>query len=115
MQFLKNVLATIVGLFLFCFLFFFLFLIIALAAGGNNEDVVQVKENSVIELDITEVTDDYGGDFVYTDFSMFNEEPKDGLTDVLNAIDAAKKDDKIKGITITNSSFKAGHGTKQSP
>jgi protease-4 len=108
MQFLKNVLATIVGLFLFCFLFFFLFLIIALAAGGNNEDVVQVKENSVIELDITEVTDDYGGDFVYTDFSMFNEEPKDGLTDVLNAIDAAKKDDKIKGITITNSSSRLG-------
>lgn len=108
MQFLKNVLATVVGLFLFCFLFFIFFLVIAIAAGSNNEDVVKVKDNSVIELDIAEVEKDYAGNFVYTDFSMLNDEPKDGLYDVINAIDAAKKDDKIKGITITNSTTRLG-------
>lgn len=108
MQFLKNVLATIVGLFLFCFLFFILFGIIAVAAGSGNEDVVKVKENSVIELDIEKVSMDYAGKFTYTDFSMFNDEPKDGLSDVLNAIAAAKKDDKIKGITLTNSNSGLG-------
>jgi protease-4 len=109
MQFLKNVLATIVGLFLFCFLFFFVILIIGVAAGSSNsDDVVQVKENSVIELDISKVKNDYSGKFTYTDFSFLDNEPKDGLIDVLNAIDAAKKDDKIKGISITNSSTSLG-------
>jgi protease-4 len=107
-SFFKMLLATIVGLFLFCFLFFMFFAIIAIAAGSGNEDVVKVKENSVIELDIEKVNMDYAGKFTYTDFSMFNDEPKDGLSDVLNAIAAAKKDDKIKGITLTNSSSRLG-------
>lgn len=106
MQFLKNVLSTVVGLFLFCFLFFFLILIIGLVAamsgGGKDKDVVEVKDNSVIELDLSGVSHDYAGNFVYKDFAMLNSEPKEGLVDVLNAIDAAKKDDRIKGITITN-------------
>ena len=110
MQFFKNVLSTLVGLFLFCFLFFFLIIIIGVAAAGSsgNDNVVQVKDNSVIELDISKVTNDYGGNFIYKDFAMLNSEPKDGLIDVLNAIDAAKKDDRIKGITITNSSTRLG-------
>jgi len=116
MQFLKNVLSTVVGLFLFCFLFFFLILIIGIAAaasgGGGNKDMVEVKDNSVIELDLTEVSSDYGGNFIYKDFAMLNDEPKDGLIDVLNAIDAAKKDDRIKGITITNG--RSGLGMAQS-
>jgi protease-4 len=33
---------------------------------------------------------------------MLDSEPKEGLTDVLNAIEAAKDDKKIKGITLTN-------------
>jgi protease-4 len=102
MQFLKNVLSTIVGLFLFCFIFFMVIVIIGVAAGSSNEDVVKVKDNSVIELDISDVTQDYAGKFIYKDFSMLDSEPKEGLTDVLNAIEAAKDDKKIKGITLTN-------------
>jgi len=110
MQFLKNVLSTLVGLFLFCFLFFIFIIAIAAIAGGggSSDEVVQVKDNSVIELDLSEVTADYGGKFIYKDFSMLDSEPKDGLIDVLNAIDEAKNDSKIKGITITNSSINLG-------
>lgn len=107
-SFFKIVLATLVGLFLFCFLFFFLFMIIGIAVGGSSDEVVKVKENSVIELNIEKVQSDYAGKFVYTDFSMFNDEPKDGLSDVLGAIEAAKSDKKIKGITITNSMSRLG-------
>lgn len=103
MQFLKNVLSTIVGLFMFCVIMFFVLIIIGIAAGGGDKDVVQVKENSVIELDISKVSQDYAGIFYSDEFAFLNEEPTDGFTDVLKAIDAAKKDDKIKGITITNS------------
>jgi protease-4 len=103
MQFLKNVLSTIVGLFMFCVIMFFVLIIIGIAAGGGDKDVVQVKENSVIELDISTVSQDYAGIFYSDEFAFLNEEPTDGFIDVLKAIDAAKKDDKIKGITITNS------------
>ncbi len=108
MQFLKNVLSTIVGLFLFCFLFFMLLMVIGLAAGSGNKDTVQVKDNSVIELDIKDVKYDYAGRFYNDEFSFLNDEPTDGLTDVLKAIDAAKSDKKIKGITLTNTASQLG-------
>lgn len=109
MQFLKNVLSTVVGLFVFCFVFFFIIVLIGIAAAGSGkEEAVTVKENSVIELDITEVTNDYAGKFKYKDFAMFDSEPKDGLMDVIKAIDYAKKDDKIKGISITNNTTSLG-------
>ncbi|RWW92363.1 signal peptide peptidase SppA [Flavobacterium cerinum] len=109
MQFLKNVLSTLVGLFLFCFLFFFLIVLIGVAAAGSGkEEIVVVKDNSVIELDIAGVTNDYSGKFKYKDFAMFDSEPKDGLMDIIKAIDYAKKDEKIKGISITNSSSMLG-------
>ncbi|RYJ41226.1 signal peptide peptidase SppA [Flavobacterium beibuense] len=108
MQFLKNVLATITGLFLFCLLSFLFFIIIAIAAGGSNDDVVTVKDNSVIELDIKDVQNDYAGKFYNDKLSFLNDTPHDGLVDVLKAIEAAKTDDKIKGITITNSTSRLG-------
>lgn len=109
MQFLKNVLSTIVGLFLFCFLFFIFIVLIGVAVGSSgSEDVVAVKDNSVIELNIAEVTNDYGGKFSYPEFSFLDDEPKDGVIDILDAIDAAKTDSKIKGISITNSTAALG-------
>lgn len=108
MQFLKNVLSTVVGLFLFCFICFFMLLLIGLAIGGSGDDTVKVKENSVIELDISEVTHDYAGRFHSDEFAFFNDTPTDGFVDVLKAIDAAKKDDKIKGISLTNTTSMLG-------
>jgi len=116
MQFLKNVLSTLVGLFLFFFLFFILMLVIVgvAASGSSDKDVVDVKDNSVIELNLEEVSHDYGGTFYNDTYSFLNSEPKDGLVDVLNAIDAAKTDSKIKGITITNSSTRLGMAQNKS-
>jgi protease-4 len=50
MKFLGNVLATVIGLFVFCMLFFFGIIIIGAIAGGND-DAITVEENTVIELD----------------------------------------------------------------
>ncbi len=108
MQFLKNVLSTIVGIFLFCFISFFLLILIGLAIGGSGEDTVKVKENSVIEMDISEVKNDYAGKFHSDEFAFLNDTPTDGLVDILKAIDAAKEDEKIKGITLTNTSSMLG-------
>ena len=103
MNFLKNILSTVIGLFVFLFILFIGFVLIAMIAGsGDDKKTVTVKSNSVIELDLEEITNDYAGKFKYEDFSFLNEEKTNGLSDVLNAIDAAKTDDKIKGISILN-------------
>lgn len=106
MRFLGNVLATIVGLFVFCMIAFFGIIIIGLIAGGG-EDTVTVKNNSVIELDLSKVTLDYAGKTNYKDFNYF-EAHHDGVTDILNAIEVAKTDDKIKGISILNNQSRLG-------
>lgn len=105
MKFIGNVLATIVGLFVFFMILFFGIILMGALFGG--EDHVRVKENSVLELDLKEVANDYGGQFKFTDFDYF-ETKHDGVIDVLNAIEAAKTDDKIKGISILNNESMIG-------
>ncbi|MFM9989122.1 S49 family peptidase, partial [Flavobacterium sp.] len=106
MRFLGNVLSTIVGLFIFCMLSFFGLLLIAAVFGGNSATTV-VEDNSVLELNLEEVTNDYGGKFNYEDIGFY-EANHDGLTDILKAIEAAKTDDKIKGISILNNTLELG-------
>jgi protease-4 len=106
MRFLGNVLATIVGIFIFCMIFFFGIIIIG-AIAGSDEDMVSVKNNSVIELDLSKVSLDYAGKTNYKDFNYFEAE-HDGVTDILNAIEVAKSDDKIKGISILNNQSQIG-------
>ncbi|MFT3793462.1 signal peptide peptidase SppA [Flavobacterium sp.] len=106
MRFLGNVLATIVGLFIFMMLFFFGFVFIAAIAGSDSE-TVRVNDNSVIELDLSKVTNDYGGKFNYKDFDYF-EDNHDGLSDVIHAIEVAKTDSNIQGISILNDNSQLG-------
>lgn len=106
MRFLGNVLATIVGLFVFSIIAFFGIIIIG-AIAGSGDDAVTVKNNSVIELDLSKVSLDYAGKTNYKDFNYF-EAHHDGVTDILNAIEAAKTDDKIKGISILNNQSQLG-------
>lgn len=108
MKFLGNVLATIVGLFIFCMISFFGILIIGAVFGNSDEDVT-VKKNSVIELDLSKIHNDYAGKTNYEDMPILNGKTQhDGLSDVLKAIEYAKTDDKIKGISILNSSSDLG-------
>lgn len=104
MKFLSNVLATIVGLFLFFGVLFFGFMIIGVLMGGSAEDAkkTSVKDNSVIVLDLDRITQDHSARTIITDFSFLNQENYNGLVDILNAIDNAKTDSKIKGISLLN-------------
>ena len=110
MKFISNILATIIGIFLFCMLFFFGIMVIGAVFGGDD-DAVKVKKNSVIELDLSEVSLDYAGKINFKDFNYF-ETNHNGLTDILNAIENAKTDDKIKGISILKN--QTGLGLAQS-
>ena len=102
MNFIKNVLATLVGIILFCMMSFFILLIIGvMASAGSSSGGKSTKNNSVIKLDLENVTNDYGGSIYIEDFD-YKETNHDGLINVLQAIDYAKTDAKIKGISIEN-------------
>lgn len=107
MNFLKNVLATIVGIFIFCFLFFFGIILLGALFGG--EEKTTVKNKSVIELDLAKVTNDYGGKFNYKDMPFLNDKAeKEGLSDVIKAIEIAATDSNIEGISIINNPLQLG-------
>src|SRR5690606_39730949 len=65
------------------------------------------KSNSIIKLDLENVSNDYGGSVYIEDFD-YKETNNDGLINVLQAIDYAKGDDKIKGISIENNATGLG-------
>ncbi len=106
MKFLQQVLATILGVFIFSIVMFFLVIIIG-ALAGSGSDHVSVKDNSVIELDLSKITLDYAGKSNYQDFDYFDVK-HDGLSDILLAIKEAVKDDRIKGISIIEPKSKLG-------
>nr|WP_314896288.1 signal peptide peptidase SppA [uncultured Flavobacterium sp.] len=107
MKFLGNVLATIIGIFIFFMLFFFGILIIGAIFGGESEGVT-VKNNSVIELDLENIKNDYAGKYKDPWMELFSDGKNIGLSDIINAIEEAKTDDDIKGISILNTDSSLG-------
>ncbi|NQX85694.1 MAG: signal peptide peptidase SppA [Flavobacteriaceae bacterium] len=108
MDFLKRVLSTITGLIIFCIILFLLFIIVGVALGSNSDNVVDVKNNSVLELKLNFPVQDYADPTVFKDFPSLDDTKKDGLFNIINAIDYAAIDDKIKGISIDNTITVAG-------
>jgi protease-4 len=107
MKFLGNVLATIIGLFLFFMLFFFGILFIGAVFGGDSEKVV-VKNNSVIELNLEDIQYDYAGKYNDPWVTIFSDGKTVGLMDILTAIEEAKTDNNIEGISILNGNSQLG-------
>jgi len=107
MRFLGNVLATVIGLFVFFMLFFFGILFIA-AIFGSDTEVVEVKSNSVIELNLEHIKNDYAGKYKDPWMTFLADGEKVGVSDIINAIENAKTDDDIKGISILNDNSELG-------
>ncbi len=108
MRFLSNVLSTIVGIFLFCFIFFFFILIIG-ALAGSGDGKPKLKKNSVIELDLSEISLDYNGKFEPSPFeALLDQKSKASVSEVIDAIEAAKKDKDIEGISILKNESSLG-------
>jgi protease-4 len=100
MKFLRNLLATIVGLFVFTFLMFFILILIA--SSGSEEKLVKLDDNSVLHLKLNrpilerEVEDPFKG------IPMFSnvQEGGIGLMEFKDAIAHAAEDDKVEGILL---------------
>jgi protease IV len=106
MNFLKNVLSTIIGLFAFLLIVFFGFVLIGAIFGGDDQ--IAVKENSVIELNLEDINKDFAGGDDNPFGKLFSKEATVGVTDIVNAIEVAKTDSKIKGISILNNNLSLG-------
>jgi protease-4 len=109
MRFLGNVMATIIGIFVFLMLFFFGIVLIGTIFGEESEGVT-VKSNSIIELNLENINCDYAGKYKDPWMEVFSEKKGIGFIDVINAIEAAKTDSDIKGISILNENSSLGLG-----
>jgi protease IV len=99
LQFLKYVLATIIGIFLFSL--FSLFLIIGIGSMmSSSEDETSIKSNSILQLDLnTQISENSTKEDPFSEI-FSNGEMKTGLIDLKAAIANAKLDPNIKGISI---------------
>jgi len=106
MKFLRNLLAAIIGCLIAFGILFVMFLVFA-ALIGNSEDSVLIKNNSVLEVQLQSPIKDFVGKDDSNPFAgLFNDTK--GLDDILHALEVAKNDDKIKGISIRSSILMAG-------
>ena len=108
MNFFKRVLSTITGIIIFLVLCFVGLFVLGLIVGGSSDDVVTVKPNSVLNLKLDFPIKDYAGKTEFEEYPFLNENKKDGLFNIIDAINYAATDDNIKGISIENNFISAG-------
>ncbi|MEN8789732.1 MAG: signal peptide peptidase SppA [Flavobacteriaceae bacterium] len=105
MNFLRNLLAAILGSLIALGIVFFMFMIFISLL--NVEEAITVKDHSILELKTPYPIKDYSGVDNSAPFAgLFSKEQ--GLDDILHAIAVAKEDDKIEGISINSNYLMAG-------
>lgn len=107
MNFMKTVLATVVGFFIAVAIVFSL-LIASVSAIGMAEDKVSVKKNSILEIDLESHVNDAAQKTIIEDFD-FEDQDYNGLSLIIKSIEHAKNDDKIKGISIKTATGIVGY------
>lgn len=116
MTFLRELLAAILGVFISFMIMFFVFVAIGsvLSSSFVDDEKVLVKNNSVLVLKLEDVIKDYApkSDDPFANL-LGLEENKMGLDKILNAIDNAKYDDHILGISIESLMIQGGMGQVQ--
>jgi protease-4 len=110
-DFLKIMLATIVGILITLVMFFFLLLIII--SASSRDKPLEVKPNTILLITLSEQIVERSSDSPFNmlpaeEFASFREL---GLNDILNDIKKAKSDNNIAGIYIEPYYLSAGIGT----
>ena len=107
MKFLRELLAAILGVFIAFGIMLFVFMLIGSSIG--SADKIVVKDNSVLELNFDQpIRDDYSVSDPFAE--LFGETDTEVLElhEIISAIENAKTDDKIKGISINSKWVNAG-------
>ncbi|MGB3780743.1 MAG: signal peptide peptidase SppA [Tunicatimonas sp.] len=108
MRFLRNVLATLVGLFVFFGLITLIFA--GIISAASSEEEVEVEANSVLKLELTRPIVERENDDPFSDLPLPGNDNGGviGLIELRRAIQAAKDDDNIKGIYLVTGVAPAG-------
>lgn len=110
MKFLRNLLATLVGLFLFTVFCFFV--LMAIAMGLESEDQLVLKENSVLHITLEKPIAERTFEDPFDGYGFAGGSAQ-GILNLLDAIDYAKTDERIKGIYIQPRYFIGGFSQAQ--
>ena len=106
MNFLRNLLAAIIGCLIAFGIMFVMFFIFATLLG-STDDSVAIEKNSILELKLEYPIQDYVGNVEADPFSgIFGF--SHGLDEILQAIAVAKDDDDIRGISLNNNFLMTG-------
>jgi protease IV len=111
MRFLGNVLAVIVGLLIFSVMSFFILAGIIAVISSSSDSDVDIKENTLLVLDLegrilVERSSEDDPDF--SSLNLFGGVSTVGLTSLKRAIETAKENENVKGIFIKAGTFSAG-------
>ncbi len=114
-SFFKYVFASMLGTLIVGIIFFFLTMgiITAFVSLAKQEKVVEIKNNSVLTLTLNKPIKDRKPSVPFLNFRFLSFRPQSyiGLNDLLDNIEKAKNDPKIKGIFLDLISIQAGIGT----
>ena len=111
MTFLRELLAVILGVFIASGIMFLVFiaLVSASASSFGEGAAVEVKNNSILELKLeNKITDDYSVTDPFADFLGGSDSDILEMHEIMSAIENAKTDDNIKGISIHTLYVNAG-------
>lgn len=107
-SFFKNVLANIVAIVILCFVFFFFFVIMIAFGSMSNKESVTVKKNSVLTINLKTDIIDSPTEEQQSIFDINSKSTNILIYDAIEAIQKAKTDDNIKGISIEVDNLNAG-------
>jgi len=109
MNFLKNILSTLIALIVFSAIGIFLFIIVI--GSLSEEPPVEVKANSVLHLKLDKPISEVEFENPLEEIPVFSSAPSTiGLVQLKEAIEHAKTDDNIKGIYLDAPYVMAGMG-----
>ncbi|MFS4470898.1 signal peptide peptidase SppA [Chryseobacterium sp. T20] len=107
-SFFKNVLANIVAIIILCALFFIFFITMLVFSAMGNDKSVAVKKNSVLTINLKTNIIDSPTEEEMGLFGLGAQNKSILIYDALEAINKAKTDDNIKGISIETDYLSAG-------
>ncbi len=113
MNFLKTLLASLLGTFIAMGLLLFIFIMIIVSAvSSGSEKTVSVKDNSVLHIKLDQDFTDRGNESEFNfNPATFSSEKSQGLNHFIKDLERAKTDDNIKGVFLEISSFSAAPST----
>lgn len=106
LNFLKYLLASILGTLLTFLLIFFI--VLGIASASTSKEPVVVKDNSILKISLTKVIEEREPINPLADFGINSDEGIQGLNKIKASIKAAKDDAKIKGIYLDAGVFTGG-------